>query len=97
MTVIMTSELDAILRDSTTRDHRVPGVVAMVTNRERNIYEGAAGKRRLGQPADMSTDSVFAIFSATKAITATAVLQLVERDELDLDAPAKNYAPDIAI
>jgi methyl acetate hydrolase len=67
----------------------------MVTNRNRNIYEGAAGKRRLDQPADMTTDSIFAIFSTTKAITATAVLQLVEEGKLDLDAPAKRYAPDI--
>ncbi|WP_241492005.1 serine hydrolase domain-containing protein, partial [Sphingomonas endophytica] len=43
----------------------------------------------------MTTDSVFAIFSTTKAITGTAVLQLVAEGKLDLDAPAKTYAPDI--
>ena len=43
----------------------------------------------------MTTDSVFAIFSTTKAITGTAVLQLVEEGRLDLDAPAKTYAPEI--
>ena len=43
----------------------------------------------------MTTDTVFAIFSTTKAITGTAVLQCVEEGKLDLDAPAKNYAPDI--
>ena len=43
----------------------------------------------------MTTDSVFAIFSTTKAITGTACLQLVEDGKLDLDAPAKKYAPDI--
>ena len=45
--------------------------------------------------AEMTTDSAFAIFSTTKAITGTAILQLVEQGKLDLDAPAKNYAPDI--
>jgi methyl acetate hydrolase len=44
----------------------------------------------------MTTDSVFAIFSTTKAITGTAALQLVEEGRLDLDAPAKTYVPDIA-
>jgi methyl acetate hydrolase len=73
----------------------VPGVVAMATDRRGSIYEGAAGKRVLGQDADMTTDSVFAIFSTTKAITGTAALQLVEEGKLDLDAPAKNYAPEI--
>ena len=71
-------------------DPRVPGVVAMATDRHGNIYEGAAGKRaaRPRRP-DMTADTVFAIFSTTKAITGTAVLQLVEEGKLDLDAPAK--------
>ncbi|MDE5445671.1 serine hydrolase [Bradyrhizobium sp. CSA207] len=86
---------DTVLDDVVTSMPRVPGIVAMVTNRHRNIYEGAAGKRRLDQAADMTTDSIFAIFSTTKAITATAVLQLVEEGKLDLEAPAKRYAPDI--
>ena len=86
---------DAILDGVVTSNPRVPGVVAMVTDRHRNIYEGAAGKRRLDQAADMTSDSVFAIFSTTKAITGTAVLQLVEEGKLDLDAPAKTYAPDL--
>ncbi|MET4291191.1 methyl acetate hydrolase [Bradyrhizobium sp. LB8.2] len=95
MSTNFSAAADAILDGVVTSNPRVPGVVAMVTDRHRNIYEGAAGKRRLDQPADMTTDSVFAIFSTTKAITGTAVLQLVEEDKLDLDAPAKTYAPDI--
>jgi len=59
------------------------------------VYAGAAGERVLDGDAAMTTDTVFAIFSTTKAITGTAVLQLVEDGELDLDAPAKNYVPDI--
>jgi len=95
MTDDFRSAADAVLKGVVTSDPRVPGVVAMATDRKRNIYEGALGKRRLDQDADMTTDSVFAIFSTTKAITGTAVLQLVEDGKLDLDAPAKNYAPDI--
>ena len=73
----------------------MPGVVAMVTDPHRNIYEGAVGKRRLDRDADMTTDTVFGIFSTTKAITGTAALQLVEEGKLDLDAPAKTYVPEI--
>jgi len=86
---------DAILNKVVSGSPRVPGVVAMATDRQGNIYEGAAGKRALGQDAAMTTDTVFAIFSTTKAVTATAALQLVEEGRLDLDAPAKNYAPDL--
>lgn len=95
MSTNFSAAADAILDGVVTSNPRVPGVVAMVTDRHRNIYEGAAGKRRLDQPADMTADSVFAIFSTTKAITGTAILQLVEEGKLDLDAPAKVYAPDI--
>ena len=91
----MKSSCDAILDRVVTSSPRVPGVVAMVTDKRGNIYEGAAGKRVMGQDADMTTDSVFAIFSTTKSITGTAILQCVEEGKLDLDAPAKKYVPDI--
>ncbi len=95
MTAQFKAKADAILDGVTTSDPGVAGVVAMVTDRDQNIYEGAAGQRVLGGDADMTTDTVFAIFSTTKAITGTAILQLVEEGKLDLDAPASTYAPDI--
>lgn len=95
MSTNMEASGDAILQQVVSGDPQVPGVVAMATDRSGTIYEGAAGKRVLGGNADMTTDSVFAIFSTTKAITGTAVLQLFEEGKLDLDAPTKTYAPDI--
>src|SRR5208282_2547698 len=86
---------DAVLRQATTGEPNVPGVVAMACGRAGNFYEGAAGVRRLGDAEPMTTDSVFVLFSCTKAITGTVVLQLVEEGRLDLDRPAKLYAPDI--
>ena len=74
----------------------VPGVAAMVTDREHTLWAGAAGVRRLGEDAAMTTDTVCAIFSTTKAITGTCALQLVEAGDLDLDAPAHDYAPALA-
>src|SRR5258708_8035182 len=89
------SACDGILQKVVTGKDRVPGVVAMITDRSANVYEGSAGERSLGDRQAMTTDTVFAIFSTTKAITGTAVLQCVEEGRLDLDAPAKNYVPDI--
>ncbi len=85
---------DAVLAGVVSGEPRVPGVVAMLTDRERDIYAGTAGERRLGG-APMTEDTVFAIFSTTKAITGTVALQCVEEGLLDLDAPAKDYAPAI--
>jgi methyl acetate hydrolase len=72
----------------------VPGVVACVTGPASNLYEGAAGERVTGGAA-MTLDSVLALFSCTKAIAGVAVLQCVEEGLIDLDAPAKLYAPEI--
>ena len=88
-------QADAILQRAVDADAPVAGVVAMLTDRTHNVYEGTAGKRVLGGDQEMTPDTVFALFSTTKAITATAALQLVEEGKLDLDAPAKQYAPDI--
>ncbi|WP_225027799.1 serine hydrolase domain-containing protein [Xinfangfangia pollutisoli] len=90
----LTAACDAVLRGVTAGASRVPGVVAMVTDRKGDIYSGAAGERRLGGAA-MTEDTVFAIFSTTKAIAGTAALQCVEEGLLDLDAPASTYAPAI--
>jgi methyl acetate hydrolase len=87
---------DRILEGVAEQQNGVPGVVAMATDRNENIYEGVAGKRDLGKDAPMSTDTVFAIFSCTKAITGVAVMQLVEEGEISLEDPAKEYAPGLA-
>jgi methyl acetate hydrolase len=89
------SACDGILQRVTTGKDRVPGVVAMITDRSANSYEGVAGERTLGSGQAMTTDTVFALFSTTKAIAGTAVMQCVEEGKLDLDAPAKTYVPDI--
>lgn len=93
--MVQLSHIDDILKGVVTSSPRVPGVVAQITDREHTIYEGAAGVRSLAGDAPIETDSVFALFSTTKAITATAVLQLFEEGKLDLDAPAARYAPGI--
>ena len=87
--------LDVVLERVVAQQPGVPGVVASVTDRNGTIYEGAAGVRALGRDAPMTADTVFTIYSATKPITATAVLQLVEAGRLDLDVPAKEYVPAI--
>lgn len=86
---------DAVLDGVVDGDERVPGVVAMVTDREGPVYQRAAGLRRLDGSEPMTLDDVFALFSTTKALTATAALQLLEQGKLDLDAPARTYAPAI--
>lgn len=88
--------LDPILEYSVTRAGGAPGVVAMVTDRKANLYEGSAGKRELGKDQPMTLDSVMAIFSTTKALTGVTAMQLVEEGKLRLSDPAKEYVPELA-
>ena len=87
---------DNILTYTTKRHGGAPGVVAMATDRKANFYEGAAGKRELGKDQAMTTDTVMAIFSTTKAITGVAIMQLVEEGKIKLEDGAKKYVPEIA-
>jgi methyl acetate hydrolase len=88
--------VDTILSGTTSRRGGAPGVVAMATDRNANIYEGSSGRRELGKDQPMTPDSVFAIFSATKAVAGVCVMQLAEEGRIRLDDPARHYVPEIA-
>jgi len=75
---------------------RIPGAVAMVAGPQGTLYEAAFGRRSLAAAQPMTLDTVFAIASMTKAVTATAAMQLVEQGKLPLDAPAGQICPELA-
>jgi methyl acetate hydrolase len=66
----------------------VPGVVAIGATEKGVVYEGAFGP-------SITSDSVFWIASMTKAITATAAMQLVEQGKLQLDQPMGKLLPQL--
>ncbi len=92
----ITQAADAVLNYTVNRHGGAPGVVAMATDRHTNFYEGCAGRRELGKDQPMTLDSVMAIFSTTKAMTGTAIMQLVEEGKIALSDAAKKYVPEIA-
>jgi CubicO group peptidase (beta-lactamase class C family) len=73
----------------------MPGLIAMAAGERGLIYEGAFGRRDLATNAAMTPDTVVWIASMTKAITATAAMQLVERGKLALDGPAAAVVPEL--
>jgi len=87
--------LDQILSQAV-ESKAMPGIVAAAATDKGTLYEGAFGKRELGKEAPMAPDTVVWIASMTKAITATAVMQLVERGKLGLERPASEVVPDLA-
>ena len=87
--------LDATLRSAVERKD-VPGVVALITDRQRVLYQGAFGVADVGNGRPLTADALFRIASMTKAVTSLALMQLVEQGRLGLDDPAEKYLPQLA-
>ena len=91
----MKQKLDDVLTAGV-KNGQAPGVVAAMVDKNGLTYIGSAGERTIGTGDVMTTDTVGAIASMTKAITGAAVMQLVEQGRLDLDAPAETYCAEMA-
>ena len=70
-----------------------PGIVAGAADRDGIFYEGAFGLQSAAGRDAMKIDSVFRIFSMTKALASIAAAQLMEQGLLDIDKPVEAYAP----
>jgi methyl acetate hydrolase len=87
--------IDASLRDAVERKD-VPGVVALVTDRQRVLYQGAFGVADVATGRPLTADALFRIASMTKAVTSLAAMQLIEQGRFGLDDPAEKYLPELA-
>lgn len=73
----------------------VPGLVAMVADGGGPLLQVVSGVREVGKPAAMLLDTLFWLASMTKPLTAVAAMQLVERGQLELDAPASRVIAEL--
>ncbi len=72
---------------------QISGAVTLVARRGRVVQLGAVGKADVAGGRDMAVDTVFAIASMTKPITAASVLILQDEAKLKLDDPVSKYIP----
>ncbi len=86
--------LDAML-DGFVASGSVPGLVALVARGD-TVHVHTAGVRNIASGAPMQRDSIFAVASIGKPITAVSALILVEDGVLDLDAPVDKWLPELA-
>jgi methyl acetate hydrolase len=73
---------------------RVPGIVALVTGPDREVYVEAVGRSNLAADRPLRADAIFRIASMTKPITSVAAMMLYEAGKLSLDEPVATYLPD---
>ncbi|TWF47392.1 serine hydrolase domain-containing protein [Neorhizobium alkalisoli] len=89
------SRLDAVIGGAIAAE-RIVGAVVLVSLGGETIYSKATGfdDREAGLP--MRTDAIFRLASVSKLFTATAVMALVGRGQLDLDRPITEWLPNFA-
>lgn len=85
--------LQAVLDQSIDR-HETPFLVGMLVNASGLTFSGAAGHAAAGQPAGI--DTVFRIFSMTKAIGSAAAMILIDRGLLSMDDEVERILPAFA-
>jgi methyl acetate hydrolase len=87
--------IDASLRGAVERKD-VPGVVALITDRQRVLYQGAFGVADVATERALTADALFRIASMTKVVTSLAAMQLIEQGRFGLDDPVEKYLPEFA-
>lgn len=87
------SKLQSILQEAVSKG-KVPFAVGMVADKTGIRFQGAAGDGQSNMP--VSVNSVFRIFSMTKAIGTTSMAILVERGLVSWDSPVDKILPEFA-
>ena len=88
-----TAAIDGLLEQAVSTG-ALPGVVAMVGDREGTLYEGVYGRLSVESDEPARADTMFWIASMTKAVVSVAALQLIERGELELEQPVADILPE---
>ena len=77
-------------------DKELAGAVTIIARKGKVIHFSAQGMQDISAAKKMDKDSIFRIYSMTKAVVSVAAMRLVEQGQLKLDVPASTYIPSIA-
>jgi CubicO group peptidase (beta-lactamase class C family) len=75
---------------------KIPGLILLIQQHGKAVYFKSFGVRDITTKAPMTPDSIFRIYSMSKAITSVAAMMLVEDGKLSLDDPVSKYIPAFA-
>ena len=79
------------------RDWHVPGLTVTVVKAGKVLFKKGYGVRVLNKPEPVDTQTLFAMASTTKAMTAACLGMLVDEGKLQWDDPVTNYLPDFQL
>ncbi|MDQ3879088.1 MAG: beta-lactamase family protein, partial [Actinomycetota bacterium] len=75
---------------------QVPGVAAGIYFEGEEHY-AFAGITSIENPLDVDENTLFQFGSTGKTFTGTAIMQLVEQGKVELEAPVRNYVPELKL
>jgi len=85
--------LDTVLQ-KVLKDRKAAGFAVAVVSKDKIIYSKGFGYRDFEQKLPVTTNTLFAIGSCTKAFTASLLGLLNKEGKLELDKPAREYLPE---
>ena len=88
------NEVDNLL-NSAVLNKEVIGISALIYDEGSVIYKNSYGLRDRERKSPVETDTVWRIFSMTKPVTATIIMDLQEEKKLNLSDPVSLYIPEI--
>jgi CubicO group peptidase (beta-lactamase class C family) len=77
------------------KEERLTGGIVVVARKGKVVHFGTYGKRDLENNLPVEKDTIFRVYSMTKAITSVAALMLNEEGKLNLDDPLSKYFPSL--
>jgi CubicO group peptidase (beta-lactamase class C family) len=75
---------------------KIPGAVFLIQQHGKPVFFKSFGVRDPATKQPMTPDTIFTIYSMSKAVTSVAAMMLVEDGKLSLDDPVSKYIPAFA-
>ncbi len=77
-------------------EHKIAGGIVLIAKNGKLVFQEPYGVMDLETKKPIAPDTIFRIYSMSKAITSAAALILHDEGKLDLDAPVSKYLPEFA-
>jgi CubicO group peptidase (beta-lactamase class C family) len=75
---------------------KIPGAVLLIQQHGKPVYSETFGVRDVTTKLPITPDTIFRLYSMTKAITSVAAMMLIDEGKLKLDEPLSKYIPSFA-
>src|ERR1700743_2554219 len=75
---------------------KIPGAIVLIQQNGKPVYHEFFGVQDVVSKAPMTDQTIFRLFSMTKAITAVVSMTLVQNGKIKLDDPVSKFIPSFA-